>query len=1127
MVRSAERTMKSSEVTSTLAIELRASRAIALVGFPNSGKTAYLAALGKELAAPQSNTHWTITGSSAEIHRYVVELLKREGQDWDATDPADPPRPLNLFSAMRKGVWRCSTSAFDTSGEHYLGVAGHPMPHSSAQQYADHLRRDVLPECPGIVALFDCSLSPNKTQEHVNYYCTFLDRVHGSGFLVAGPGEPGYAPPIRRSRRYRIPIALVLTKVDLLEGRSIRIHADQCAYLKYLKSKQRDPKEAGLYENSAGIVSYKVPVEILLNHSRGPDYAEAQAIAEDYLCSGMPALAGFVEKLRRSEWYEIEVFPVSAWGKKLGTNAQGRETRPSLEEISPARVFEPQFWMLEQVYRARRQHVLTRLVRRAFWLVLLLMLAGPLLVWALYQTADWSVQANRSDWAYRSMMVEHYHPLTRYGLSRWAPGAASKLVELDRRIISSLRDANMVDEARGLIDQARNLGAPTLEIDLEEAAIQRKLFRDAVAEDRPLSEVWDEARRWLDSEARVDASAWNEAMREVGHLLADNTIGKGASFNESGLKGRWYDDVVWQDFLNMAESREASLDSDNRARVALFRTALCLKDSTAAGITSDQKTQLLRNADSYACKSGSRKAMAVTHAALTDHLDAVVCETLVGKEVHGFLARGETDRAKGTWVQAVAIVQTLPSVRRAFLEKSDWLIRESLRLAVQNGEPKNIEFATWVSQQIRRTIPPSLLSETKADVVVALLNRITAEGTKNSTATTAVRDACSVWLTASRDLPTDSPQAAKVRAKALELWQSNLISYDTALTLGVAGQQTRDWLMARARDSVDRHVAQRDWSQAITAMESPQEVLKVNVSLGSGVEVRMSDLGAEFLKSRLEGILAGIEDDLKRGWHRELLETMNNLARCAKAAFGLNVPVQDVVSRLQQVIDHQRRIKGMVLVKGLGYSFYVDPNEVSCAEYSAYLARLPDETARQRHTPAFVHPLKEKEVKWPGKEFLEFYGSSRPGDIDSSPIVGVTFEDAESYAQACGKRLLTLEEYKHLASISGRIAAADVNVNNAQQRILMSGQFAKDVLPTADPQDAAKGIRDLVGNVREWCRVESGGQHCVFGLSWFDAFDPKWQNAYRLQPAATRNHYTGFRCAADPLPPSGAGKAVE
>ncbi|MHC4715373.1 MAG: formylglycine-generating enzyme family protein [Planctomycetota bacterium] len=1038
-----------------------AARTIALIGFPNSGKTAYLTALGKELRRPQGDQRWKIVGSSEDIFEHVNDLLVLEGQDaqWNATEPTLAPKPLNLFTARRRGLWHCQTSAFDTSGEHYLAIAGgREFPEDSpAGTYADVLSERVLPKAPGVVALIDCAVTAETLAKHVNLYYVLLNRVHGFGFrqVEVDPAKPF---KVARPPAERIPLALALTKVDLLEGRQLILHADRCAYLRYLTQAGRDPEQAGLHGVDGDVVTYAIRSEVFLNPAKHPDPAEGQAVIEDFVNCCMPALADMVQNMRLSGFYHVQLFPVSAWGKPLESTDGGVETRPEIEDIEPAGILNPQFWILERTYRIQARRRRTRAARLAMWAAAVLLILGPGMFWGLYGLGDHLLSNGNPGWAYQAVWLNNLHPYTRYVQPRWEPRAQHMLVELNFHASRALAEAEDGDRARVLLDQARKLGADTSEIDRHEWELLSDEFAKA-GETNNIGPMWRVGRRWLMVAARLGPARFNETVSVVGKALG----------------GKEFEDEIWLEFATVAESYDGLIDAASKALVHRFFARYYLEKAKAAAPSDAAVEQLYllreqyKRADDHARHGGERELMGRTHRQWSAGNRAIFQAT--EKLISDATDIGEYKTALQRWGKLLALAHQCPTLKRELWVAGDNLIRALQQFATKSPDPdagntEQIVDALDLAYKVAQDIWPA---DRVKDLGGLLCVKYLARGAHmpaGESFRSLFNRSAKFWQEA-RPLP--EKLSREMSAQLKRLYETGRIG-----TRELKRFEVSDWTVSMW--SFDKHILAKEYDRALATLSAA--LARPNVDSAQAVacmERFLEPTRQEFARSPLP--------------ERTIVARLEGLRRCAAAPSLARAPgLKNVLAEIALLDAHRKRVRDMVLIQG-ATPFYVDRTEVTVAQY---LALRPN---------AYLSPEM-------------FLGGSRT--MRNSPVVHVTYEEAEAYAGYVGKRLPTLAEYKALAqalaqALGKPLSEAGCNVNKPKLRITPISRMFRDTFA---------GVVGIAGNVREWCRKEGKAEADIFGMSWFDTWRDDWATAPAPRPYAPegRDDYTGFRCAVDAVP---------
>ena len=153
-------------------------------------------------------------------------------------------------------------------------------------------------------------------------------------------------------------------------------------------------------------------------------------------------------------------------------------------------------------------------------------------------------------------------------------------------------------------------------------------------------------------------------------------------------------------------------------------------------------------------------------------------------------------------------------------------------------------------------------------------------------------------------------------------------------------------------------------------------------------------------------------------------------------------------------------------------AFYMDRYEVTIGQYKRFLREtahgtLPDQTPKWIAEKANV--LAQKGVP-------QVVGFITP--TDNHPVAGVTFSDAQAYAQWAEKRLPTEAEWEYAAR-GGLVGKRYVWGNQLSKKTdcnftgSFGGEQADDgylyTAPVGSYADNGYGLYDMAGNVWEWC----------------------------------------------------------
>ena len=318
---------------------------IGLFGHANSGKTVYYTVLNEECKISRqlqlSVTDNATAGEFLKNYRSIwglgttsdVGTVVDMHGDKKFPDPTQRDRILS-FNAILDGSTNLPIVALD-----YPGAS---VSITDPGELKDKVT-DFMDNCNGLMFLFDPKVlqAELQTQAHVASFVNMIERLAPLG------------------SRLPIPVTLVVTKADLLDGYS---GDDQVSLV-------REDEESLLSEN------FEVFLEKVLTSSR---------------MTSNPAWAGSVRNVlvRLREFLKVvigrtldfQIFFVSATGQtpaKIGTEV-GRSVYQPPERISPIGVREPFNWLLRSIVRNRS---VTRLRNIAKWV------AAVSIIWTLLFSA--------------------------------------------------------------------------------------------------------------------------------------------------------------------------------------------------------------------------------------------------------------------------------------------------------------------------------------------------------------------------------------------------------------------------------------------------------------------------------------------------------------------------------------------------------------------------------------------------------------------------------------------------------------------------------------------------------------------------------------------------------------------
>jgi eukaryotic-like serine/threonine-protein kinase len=198
--------------------------------------------------------------------------------------------------------------------------------------------------------------------------------------------------------------------------------------------------------------------------------------------------------------------------------------------------------------------------------------------------------------------------------------------------------------------------------------------------------------------------------------------------------------------------------------------------------------------------------------------------------------------------------------------------------------------------------------------------------------------------------------------------------------------------------------------------------------------------------------------------------------------------------------------------------FFIDRTEVTNREYKEFV------TKGGYQDPIFwKEPFKKDAgvVPWSEamKSFVDRTGQAGPatwelGDYpegqDDYPVSGVSWYEAAAYAEFRSKSLPTIFHWVRSA-LSIREVLAPMTHHIISQSNLGSTGLAK---VGEYPGIGSSGVKDMAGNVREWCWNGTGDKHYCLGGMWRDA-SYMFNESIALS-AWDRSAENGFRCAVYP-----------
>jgi formylglycine-generating enzyme len=144
--------------------------------------------------------------------------------------------------------------------------------------------------------------------------------------------------------------------------------------------------------------------------------------------------------------------------------------------------------------------------------------------------------------------------------------------------------------------------------------------------------------------------------------------------------------------------------------------------------------------------------------------------------------------------------------------------------------------------------------------------------------------------------------------------------------------------------------------------------------------------------------------------------------------------------------------------------FYIDRTPVTNARFARFIKETGYITEAEERESGTIW----SEGRWrmtPGISWKNPFGERVPTDFDDHPVIHITYADAEAYAEWCGRRLPTEQEWEYAA----RGGQKNIRYPWGDTITKAYANYASDsTCAVMNYQANGYGLYDMVGNVWEW-----------------------------------------------------------
>ena len=334
-----------------------------------------------------------------------------------------------------------------------------------------------------------------------------------------------------------------------------------------------------------------------------------------------------------------------------------------------------------------------------------------------------------------------------------------------------------------------------------------------------------------------------------------------------------------------------------------------------------------------------------------------------------------------------------------------------------------------------------------------------------------------------------------------------IIIFILVVVAGIIGYFTRNW--ANEKAAYEQSMREEREREAERKRKQELAVKKVTIQTEAEEIQKSGDFAAALAKhAEVLGLDATDEVSTRKKVEIEKkMELAKGMSLVAGSRFKAGLEPDEVKELAKKAGAKKSQLDAAAPVEKYVDAFFIDRREVTNAEYKAFLEANPDRPAPTSESPD------DAEFTWKDRTFPEGKGDS--------PVILVTWDDADAYARWLGKRLPSGIEWEKAARGEDRRYWPWGNDwDKAKCNTVESGKYAPDPVGSYPDGASPYAVLDLVGNASEWTSdLYEDGDKKLAGLAGASFLDDKAVSPSALrfsQETTARRVTTGFRCALTP-----------